>query len=213
MRMISKSKTDVAKRTGAMKPVLAKSTAYRFKHKQSGTTLIEILVSVFVFAVGVLGYAALQGKSIQNNVDLVQREEVVWMVDGLVSRIRVNRRAAADYLTEINGFQTCPANAPVVCGAGQLCSQAAQAQFDVYDVLCGNELGGADLIQDFSIAMNCVDAFVGGADTDACSSSSNVNLELSWCSLTVENEDAIAQAAGRCSTPVAQQTYTVSFRP
>ena len=213
MRIFSKSKIDIAKCAGATKLVSATSKTYLSREKQSGTTLIEVLVSVFVFAVGVLGYAALQGKSIQNNVDLVQREEVVWIVDGLVSRIRVNRRAAAEYLAEINGFQACPANAPVTCGAGQACSQAEQARFDVYDVLCGNELGGADLIQDFSINMGCSDAFVGSGDTDACSSSSNLSFSLSWCSLTVENEDSIAQAAGACSSPVALQTYTVSFRP
>lgn len=56
----------------------------------SGFSLIEMLVTLVLVAIGVLGMVALQGRSIQYTQDSVQRNNAVSLVNDLTEIIRAN---------------------------------------------------------------------------------------------------------------------------
>ena len=45
------------------------------RRRQKGTTLLEVLVSIVILSVGLLGYAGLQTLSMKNNTSAFQRSQ------------------------------------------------------------------------------------------------------------------------------------------
>lgn len=86
--------------------------------KQSGFTLLEVLVAVLVLSIGLLGLAGLLASSIRNNQSAYQRTQATWLAYDIVDRMRVNRPAAlaSDYDTALGTPANCAAN-PTLSGA------------------------------------------------------------------------------------------------
>lgn len=68
-------------------------------HSQSGTTLIEVLITVILVTVGLLGLAGLQLTTVQNTNSAAERFEATTLARDILERMRANRvRAlAGDY--------------------------------------------------------------------------------------------------------------------
>lgn len=64
------------------------------KRSQHGVTLIEVMVSVFVAAIGVLGVAALQMNSIKFNQLANTRSYATMLAYDIIDRMRANRGPA-----------------------------------------------------------------------------------------------------------------------
>lgn len=70
--------------------------------RQAGFTLLEILVAVLVLSIGLLGFAALQATSINNNQESYLQSQALAIADDLASRMRANR----DYVNWLHTDQT-----------------------------------------------------------------------------------------------------------
>ena len=70
-----------------------------------GSTLIEVLITVMVLSVGLLGMATLQFDAIKRNTDSYLRSQAVNLAYDMSDRIRSNRSGAADdsYVIAIDG--------------------------------------------------------------------------------------------------------------
>ena len=62
---------------------------------ESGFTLIEVLVTFLVIALGLLGLAALQVNTINNAFEAYQRALVTALVDDMADRLRMNPQAVS----------------------------------------------------------------------------------------------------------------------
>lgn len=62
--------------------------------KQSGSTLIEVLITVLVLSIGLLGMATLQFDAMKLNHDSFLRSQAVNLAYDMSDRIRVNRSGA-----------------------------------------------------------------------------------------------------------------------
>lgn len=58
---------------------------------QSGFTLIEVLVSLVILAIGLLGVAGLQNRSLSGNQGALYRSQAVLYANDIIERMRVNR--------------------------------------------------------------------------------------------------------------------------
>lgn len=85
--------------------------------KQSGFTLIEVLVAVLILSIGLLGLAGLMASSIRNNQSAYQRTQATWLAYDVVDRMRANRAAAlaGDYNSALGTPATCAAS-PALAG-------------------------------------------------------------------------------------------------
>ena len=76
----------------------------RFNHAsrratQRGVTLLEVLVSIAITVVGLLGVAGLHARIGVAETEAFQREQAVALLQDMVSRITANRRNAMSYVT------------------------------------------------------------------------------------------------------------------
>lgn len=62
--------------------------------RQRGVTLLEVLVTILVMSVGLLGLAGLTAASIRNNHGAYHRSQAVWLAHDMADRMRANRHAA-----------------------------------------------------------------------------------------------------------------------
>lgn len=67
----------------------------------SGVGLIEILVSLVVTAIGLLGLAVLQGKAQRAEMESYQRSQALILLHDMASRLRTNRENANSYVGEV----------------------------------------------------------------------------------------------------------------
>ena len=113
-------------------------------HKERGLTLIEVLIAVLILGVGVMGYAALQLKSVRMTEDTYSRGQAMSIAQDLVERVRVNKVSASDYLqASWAGQNSQPSATCISTSVGSIgddaCSSAELAAMDVYQVRYSTE--------------------------------------------------------------------------
>ena len=74
----------------------------RERARHGGFTLIEVLVTFVILAVGVLGIVSLLSVSKTSEYEAVQRARAVTMADGMLERIRNNPGGLAAYVTGLD---------------------------------------------------------------------------------------------------------------
>ncbi len=84
--------------------------------RQQGATLLEVLVTIIVLAVGLLGLAGLQSKLTLVEMESYQRSQALTLMNDMVDRINTNRSDAANYVSTIT-FGTADTSQPTACGS------------------------------------------------------------------------------------------------
>ncbi|HUR41565.1 MAG TPA: type IV pilus modification protein PilV [Verrucomicrobiae bacterium] len=64
-----------------------------------GFTLLEVLITMVVLAIGLLGLASLQSKVQLSQIESYQRAQAVLLLEDMLARINANRGQAAAYIT------------------------------------------------------------------------------------------------------------------
>lgn len=75
------------------------------KHHMSGFTLLEVLISIVILSIGLLGMAGLIAMGIKNNHTASYRSHATFLADDILDRIRANNVAAlaGDYGLTLGG--------------------------------------------------------------------------------------------------------------
>ncbi|WP_206606526.1 prepilin-type N-terminal cleavage/methylation domain-containing protein [Steroidobacter cummioxidans] len=66
---------------------------------QYGTSMIEVLITVVILAIGLLGLAGLQSRLGVSQVESYQRTQALMLLQDMSSRLATNRAHAASYVT------------------------------------------------------------------------------------------------------------------
>jgi type IV pilus assembly protein PilV len=98
---------------------------------QRGFTLIEVLVTVIILAIGLLGLAGLQLGGLRYSFSAYQRSQATIMANDIVDRMRANRTVAEAGAYDIDigddpDDQDCS-------GVGANCTTADMADADLFD--------------------------------------------------------------------------------
>lgn len=101
--------------------------------RQQGVGLIEVLVTIVILAVGLLGIVGLQSRLQTSEMESYQRAQALLLLDDMASRIATNRNAAASYVT---GTAT-----PL--GVGMTCPTGTTSRKDIDFLQWCNALQGA----------------------------------------------------------------------
>lgn len=160
-------------------------------NKDSGFTLIEVLIATLVLAVGLLGLAGLQVTSIRNNLSAYNRSQATQLAYDMADRMRANKNASVDpatgnviagsvYLTMALASAVAQANCTTVTG----CSGAQMAQNDLFQwnaALIGTLPSGTGTItvvaatRIFTITINWDDNRDGDVDGNGGASEGDVD--------------------------------------
>ncbi len=75
------------------------TAAGRKDFSQRGTSMVEVLVTVVILAIGLLGLAGLQSRLGVSQVESYQRAQALILLQDMSNRIATNRAHAASYVT------------------------------------------------------------------------------------------------------------------
>lgn len=107
---------------------------------EEGFTLVEVLVALFVLAVGIVGAGAVQITAERTRQQASLRSEAAQLANGLAARMRVNPAIAPlpdganPYLSfRYDAADGLPAP-PALCFGGGNCAPDALAQFDLHEM-------------------------------------------------------------------------------
>lgn len=93
---------------------------------QTGTTLIEVLVSLLILSVGLLGMAGLQTVSLRNTQTAYQRTQATLSGNDMMERMRANPQGVNS-----GAYDNAGAAFSAACLSATGCSAGALAQHDV----------------------------------------------------------------------------------
>jgi type IV pilus assembly protein PilV len=154
----------------------------RQPNKQNGFSLIEILVSVLVFGVGILGLGGLQVASLKGSNNAHYRTTATVLAMDLADRMRSNRDGVDKGL--YGRAVTC-GSTPRLCRSSA-CSVEELAIFDVQEVRCGSKIGSrreggvAGLLPGGAMTIACA----GGA----CATGVIHNITITWNSQKIDSK-------------------------
>ena len=77
--------------------MLNKSISWRSKNPQSGAVLMEALVSILIFSIGIIALMALQAVSIKNSIDAKYRSDASYFANQIIAQMWVDRANIDSY--------------------------------------------------------------------------------------------------------------------
>jgi type IV pilus assembly protein PilV len=104
-------------------------------HKNTGFTLIEVLIAMLVLAVGLLGLAGLQATSLRNNQSAYNRGQATQLAYDIADRIRANASVANNYAGSFMKLPDATAQADCLV-VSTTCTTADMAENDLYEWNC-----------------------------------------------------------------------------
>lgn len=185
----------------------------RNSNRSNGFSLIEVLVSILIISVGVLGLIAMQARAIQYTQDSAQRNTAAMLAEDLIEMIRSNRGAVLSpngvVLSSSNYYKPASsafssslvANCRNTTGCSPEELAADQLTHWVRQVRNSLPVDDATLTEGFII---CRDSSPASAGCD--NSGRAIKIRLAWLSRTTENT-AEAETASK------REFYQISFEP
>ena len=160
--------------------------------------MMEVLVSVFVLSIGVLGVAGLQITAKRSNFEATQRVTAAALAQDIIERMRSNPEELATYTDEGAGRSILGTTMPVVdCSTD--CSPDVLAEYDLYELeqaasgiaeqAAGRNVGG------LSLPTTCINGPDGGAGV--------YSVAIAWRGMTKlsdPNVDDCGSGSGRYDT-------------
>ncbi len=123
-------------------------------HTQRGTSLLEVLVTIVILAIGLLGLAGLQARLQASEMETYQRAQALVLLNDMASRIAANRTNAATYVTgsgsPLGGTATCPATIVTrqQIDSGEWCNALKGAGETLGGSNVGAMIGGRGCVED-----------------------------------------------------------------
>jgi type IV pilus assembly protein PilV len=125
------------------------------KHDHCGTSLLEVLITIVIISIGLLGLAGLQSRMQLSQMESYQRSQAILLLEDMASRIATNRYAAASYVTATNTVLgvgiTCPTTTSTSTrqeiDAAQWCMALQGASEILGGAKAGAMIGGRGCVQ------------------------------------------------------------------
>lgn len=181
--------------------------AMRFNN--SGVGMIEVLVTLVILSIGLLGLAALQLTGLRSNSSAGARSAATMLANDMADRMRANPKAVNnnDFANIDTATINCNTLPNPYCSdyydgthnvAAQPCTVDQLAAFDINVWYCGVEIGntrgggfdGNKLLPNGHATVICNDN--NTADADACTDGSTHTITVSWLDRNPQQANATA---------------------
>ena len=74
-----------------------------FRNGQGGSALLEAVVALVVFSIGIVGLLGLQAASIKNSIDAKYRSDASYMADQIIAQMWIDRANIDSYVYNQTG--------------------------------------------------------------------------------------------------------------
>lgn len=180
--------------------------------RQRGILLIEVLVSILVAAIALLGAVLLMGSSTRNEMESYERVQALTLVQDMVSRINANRQVASCYSSGATGvtvgtgagtLPTCAAASP-----SPTTLQASTANADL--TAWNNALLGAGEVSNGSNVGAMIGAIGCVEQIDAVNNIYRVSV--AWQGLALSAAPSLPCGKGKFGTETKRRVVSVQVR-
>lgn len=131
-----------------------------------GFSLVEVLVTIVILLVGLLGLAGLQARALNTQMEAYQRSQALILLKGMADRIDANRANAAAYQT-----LTSPRGTGFNSSAVQNCTSFTGSALDLCEwhneLLGAAETQGANKVGAMIGARGCITQIAAGGAPNA----------------------------------------------
>jgi len=155
----------------------------RVRESAKGFTLVEVLVSLLIFTLGIVSVAGLQVTNLSGNQSASNRVKAVWLVADIAERMRANPSGGVNGHYEFDSTSYTPPGSVCDFSDASGCTGEEVAQYDLWyweALLNGREAPGMQMhselpeaeavIRDhgdgsYTIEVQWTDVFRGGLET------------------------------------------------
>ena len=81
-------------------------------HRQQGVMLLEALIGVLIFSIGILAMIGMQAIAMRSTIDAKYRSEASFLANEIIGDMWVNRANLALYATDAGSPASCPSSPP-----------------------------------------------------------------------------------------------------
>jgi len=161
----------------------------------AGFTLIEVMVSLVIVAIGLLGLASMMLHGMQGNNGALLRTQASFIANDIATRMRVNKIAIDNNIySQADYSVACAAQVRPNCVAA-ICTSTQIAQMDIADFICASENGLPNVSNN---DISCIDNDPN--DASPCSPGSPHQITLSWAESLNAPQDGTLADANQIST-------------
>ena len=160
--------------------------------KQSGFSLIEVMVAALLLSIGILGVAGLQIIGMKGTQQSHMKQQASAVLHSLTERMHSNKLGvlAANYVDDSETYDC--SNKPV-CGVGVNCTPADIASLDKHNIFCGFKAGSGPNTSGIKYqAANDVVSLVDGQILISCitdCSDGEMRLEINWQEQAIDDSE------------------------
>jgi type IV pilus assembly protein PilV len=175
--------------------------------RQRGVSLIEVLVAVLVFSIGLIGLAGLMVMATRSNHAAYIRTQVIFLANSMANRMSANPKGMWDAAYNGTVSLTAPSSLQV-CSSASTCSADQLATYDLQTWASQLKI----FLPNPSATINCTNTGIGYTPTSA-----QLNFRPPYggnCAMTIKWSEI---SAGSQTTQTAQgaalQTFAWNFQP
>lgn len=170
---------------------------------QRGFTLIEMMIALLIFSLGLMGMAALMVLSVKTNQSAYLRTQASFLAQSMADRMRANLGLINSY----NGTYSYATAATDPCASGAVCAPATMVTRD--RAVWSQQL--VDSLPNPSAVINCNGNVLGGAPHAGASPYDGLcTLTISWDEATLRRGQLNAAPD---AAPADLQTFAWVFQP
>ena len=171
--------------------------------RQRGISLIEVMMAVLIFSIGLIGLASLMVMATRSNHAAYLRTQAVFLANSMAARMGAN--PAAVWTGDYNSSSYPVAAATVGCASGSACDTVALATHD--QLLWSDQL--RTFLPNPAATISCTG--VGSAGFDPTSQLAVRPPYGGSCNMTIQWSEQ--QAGDKNNQQSAPQKFTWEFQP
>ena len=140
---------------------LVKKPVLCHRKKQTGFSLIEVMVAALILSTAILGVAGLQIVAMKGTQQSYMKQQAMGVVHNMIERMRANRSAviAKDYLVD-SDILDCTTALPNCSTAD--CTPQKIAEMDHLNLICGAQIGGGNFTNSVKVTNASDNAILTG---------------------------------------------------
>jgi len=182
----------------------------RRRAAQAGFLMIEVLITMFILLIGLLGVVGLQARAQQTETESYQRSQALMLLRDMSDRINANRVNSASYVTgtsaPLGSGSAKDCSAPSTMADNDLCAWS-KALLGAAESSSG---GTCDTSSGSTRGTNCVGAMIGARGCITDLGSSTYLVQIVWQGLAPTAAPPASVACGSGSYGSEEQRRAVT---